>query len=151
MFRVSKQLFYAISDMMICNVMLCYQSSNSLSSIYILCLYCTIWCNTQLQTLPLITILKIMTILIVKQILYRTNKHTISKKYGNISEIFHELHVFITTKFVPRGRSKLGIKFWNIVKNTEIFPKYSMKYFKIKNTVFFTSLTMVLLLYHGIR
>ena len=71
MFRVSKQLFYAISDMMICNVMLCYQSSNSLISISILCLYCTIWYNTQLQTLPLITILKIMTILIVKQILYQ--------------------------------------------------------------------------------
>ena len=71
MFRVSKQLFYASSDMMICNVMLCYQSSNSLISISILCLYCAIWYNTQLQTLPLITILKIMTILIVKQILYQ--------------------------------------------------------------------------------
>ena len=41
----------------------------------------------------------------------KTNIVPIFKKYGNISEIFHELHVFITTKFVPRGRSKLGIKF----------------------------------------
>ena len=31
---------------------------------------------------------------------------------------------------------------FEILKNTEIFPKYLTKYFKIKNTVFFTSLVI---------
>ena len=39
--------------LMMCNLMLFYPKQNSLVSISILCLYCALWHNIQLQTLPL--------------------------------------------------------------------------------------------------